>query len=166
MTPPRHLKLLHGNFLGMGPDRDRFVADLVTDARTADDADLTEALSGDWRRRLMAAWLIGVDRREPFRAELTRLLLASELTYAGQGYAFALARLGDADALAAYLDRYLAGRRQYDQPWVLGALSLVDGQRAAGYLVPGGLWDRWNQGRFDPADYRMIFSDAYNLIPD
>lgn len=148
----------------MGPDRDRFVADLVADSRLADDADLAEALTGDWRSRLMAAWLIGVDRRERFRAELTRLLLASELTYAGQGYAFALARLGDADALASYLDRYLAERRHHDQAWVLGALSLVDGQRAAGYLVPGGPWDQWNQGRFDPEVYRMVFSDAYNLI--
>ncbi len=165
MTPPRHLKLLHGNFLELGPDRDKFVADLVTDARLADNGDLTEALTGDWRKRLMAAWLIGVDRRERFRAELTRLLLDSELTYAGQGYAFALARFGDADALASYLDRYLAERRHYDQPWVLGALSLVDGERAAGYLVPGGPWDRWNQGRFEPDVFRTIFADVYRLIP-
>ena len=149
----------------MGADRDRFVADLVADARLADNGDLTEALTGDWRSRLMAAWLIGIDRRERFRAELTRLLLDSELTYAGQGYAFALARFGDADALASYLDRYLTVRRHYDQPWVLGALSVVDGQRADGYLVPGGPWERWNQGRFEPDVFRTIFADAYNLIP-
>lgn len=38
------------------------------------------------------------------------MLLASELVYAGQGYCFALARLGaeqDAEILTAYLDHYL-----------------------------------------------------------
>lgn len=51
-----------------------------------------------------------MSRRERFRERLGELLSGSELTYAGQGYCFALARLGtakDAELLVAYLERWL-----------------------------------------------------------
>jgi hypothetical protein len=145
-------------------DRDQFLADLVADARAADDAYLAEELTGDWRSRLTAAWLIGIDRRAGFRAELARLLLASELTYAGQGYAFALARLGDVDALASYLDHYLTvePRVEYDQRWVLAALSQVDPARASRYLGP---FERWSRGHRDATVEKLVFTDVYALVP-
>jgi hypothetical protein len=158
-----HLKLLNGNFVGM-VDRDQFLARLVADARAADDAYLAEELTGDWRSRLTAAWLIGVDRRAGFRAELARLLLASELTYAGQGYAFALARLDSSADLASYLDRYLVvePRVEYDQRWVFAALSHVDPARASRYL---GLFERWSLGHRDATVEKLVFADVYALVP-
>ncbi|WP_396781510.1 DUF6000 family protein [Microbispora sp. H10830] len=58
------------------------------------DEDLCELLRRDWRPRLTAAWLIGLDRRVRFRQAIGELLLSSEVCYAGQGYCFALANFG------------------------------------------------------------------------
>jgi len=56
------------------------------------DRELATLLDSEWRSRLTASWLIGLDRREQFRAKIGEQLLSSELTYAGQGYCLALAR--------------------------------------------------------------------------
>src|SRR5262249_18538676 len=44
----------------------------------------------EWRGRLTAAWFVGLTGRARFVAKLAELLLASELTYAGQGYCVAM----------------------------------------------------------------------------
>ncbi|MFC7646320.1 DUF6000 family protein [Streptosporangium lutulentum] len=120
-----------------------------------------------WRERLTAAWLIGLDRRIRFRGVLTDLLLESDLVYAGQGYSFALTRFGqseDADVLAAYLERYLSQRDcHYDQDWVLGGLLHLDEvlgmDRAADFLVPGGLWSGSSFSHQDPADCHLRITE-------
>lgn len=118
--------LLHGNFMRMDQAvRTPFLRQLAASARQASDHELAILLDSEWRSRLTASWLIGLGRREQFRGRIGELLLASELTYAGQGYCLALARFAataDAELLAAYLDSYLpqSGKR-YDQPWALGA---------------------------------------------
>lgn len=150
----RYLHLLSGDFTGglmNEPERTAFLNALHHDARSIDDADLEVLLQSEWRSRLTAAWLIAVDRREPFRERLADLLLASELVYSGQGYCLALARLGteqDVAALTAYLDRYLARPDcVYDQDWALGALLYIDQlhgtSHATTYLAPDGVWERW-----------------------
>jgi hypothetical protein len=152
---PRYLDLLHGNFTRLpAQERTRFLQALGHDARHISDTELEAMLSpgelAGWRERLTAAWLVGLDRRSQFRDVLGELLLESELTYAGQGYSFALTRLGqpeDADIFTAYLDRYLPRREcYYDQDWVLGGLLYLDdalgAHRAARFLTPGGLWRR------------------------
>jgi hypothetical protein len=110
----RYLRLLHANFLQEhDPSRDTFASALAEDARQISDADLGTLLEFEWRARLTAAWLIGLDQRTQFRQTLGDLLLESELVYAGQGYCFAFSRFAqpeDADLLTAYLDRYLPGR--------------------------------------------------------
>ncbi|MEW1773844.1 DUF6000 family protein [Streptomyces sp. NPDC086777] len=63
----------------------------------------------EWRSRLTAAWLIGVDRRASFRERLGDFLLAGEVCQSGSAFCFALARLGthaDAEILTARLDHY------------------------------------------------------------
>ena len=152
---PRYLELLHGNFIRLpAQECTQFLQALGHDARHIGDAELESMLRpgelAGWRERLTAAWLIGLDRRSQFRDLLGELLLESELTYAGQGYSFALTRFGqpeDADIFTAYLDRYLPRRDcYYDQQWVLGGLLHVDdalgAHRAARFLTPGGLWSR------------------------
>lgn len=115
-------------------------------------ADEIEALLGyEWRSRLTAAWMLGITRRAEWRGRLADLLLVSELTYAGRGYCFALARFGeneDAEILVSYLRHYLPRlQSRYDQGDALGALLRFDAQlgtdHAEQFVVPGGPWGRW-----------------------
>ncbi|MFC0039441.1 DUF6000 family protein [Actinomadura rayongensis] len=146
----RYLRLLNGNF-ARKPGRAEFVRDLRRDAREISDDELTLLFEPNWRPRLTAAWLIGIGRRSAFRARLGELLLGSEVCFAGQGYCIALALFGtdkDADLLVEYLDRYLRRPEcRYDQYWAMGSLLYLDDKtgrdRAAAFLVPGGLWDQW-----------------------
>ncbi|MDP9847744.1 DUF6000 family protein [Streptosporangium lutulentum] len=168
----RYLDLLHGNFLDLPDWRQAdFLQALGRDARQVTDAELECMLApgefAGWRERLTAAWLIGLDRRIRFRGVLTDLLLESDLVYAGQGYSFALTRFGqseDADVLAAYLERYLSQRDcHYDQDWVLGGLLHLDEvlgmDRAADFLVPGGLWSGSSFSHQDPADCHLRITE-------
>jgi hypothetical protein len=152
-TLAEHRQLLHGNFglMMAPPERATFLRQLVADASATTDDALGSLLDGDWRSRLTAAWLIGVGRRDQFRARVGELLLASQLVFAGQGYCFALARLGtteDAEILMAYLNRYLPQvGLSYDQAWALGALQYLDARLdtyyAADFTWPGGPWEQW-----------------------
>ncbi|MER7859773.1 DUF6000 family protein [Amycolatopsis japonica] len=165
----RYSKLLHGNFDGMmtDPERERFLRDLVEDARTITDDELGELLAADWRPRITAAWLIGVDRRTAWRGRIRELFLESGLVFAGQGYCFALARFGtiaDAEILVSYLDHYLArpGLR-YDQEWALAALHHIDSDLTTAYtsryLRPGGLWESWSaKNSTDLPFHKMYFA--------
>ena len=144
----RYLKLLHGNFLALDEGkRSRFLEQLARSARQISDRELAMLLDSEWRSRLTASWLIGLDRREQFRDRIGELLLASEVYYAGQGYCLALARFAtpaDAGLLAAYLAQLDKG---YDQDWALGALLRIDAalgtDHAARSLTDGGLWQQW-----------------------
>ncbi len=156
----RYMKLLGGNFLLLDEGkRRRFLKHLAKDARQVSDRELATLLESEWRARLTAAWLIGLDRREQFRDELGELLLASELCYAGQGYCFALARFAtpaDASILASYLDTYLPQLdKRYDQDWALGALLHVDAElgtdQTARFLAERGLWQQWRRTEETPA---------------
>jgi hypothetical protein len=152
-TLAEHRMLLHGNFQLMmpPPQRATFLQQLVEDSTTSTDDELAELLDSDWRGRIAAAWLIGVGRRGQFRERVGELLLASQLVFAGQGYCFALARLGateDAEILTAYLRRYLPQLSlSYDQAWALGALQYLDARLdtyyAAEFTWPGGPWEQW-----------------------
>jgi len=157
----RYLKLLHGNFVTMDKaERTPFLRQLSRSARQASDHGLATLLDSEWRSRLTASWLIGLGRREQFRDRIGELLLASELTYAGQGYCVALAcfaTVADAELLAAYLDTYLPQLdKRYDQDWALGALLHVDQQlgtkHAARFLGGDGPWQRWNRTPKTPAE--------------
>ncbi|MYQ45046.1 hypothetical protein GTW40_08240 [Streptomyces sp. SID4985] len=155
VTPGRRYLKLGGSLLRMsGPERAEFARSLGEDAGKISDAGLGVLLGGSWRERKTAAWLIAVAGRTEFRERLGELLLASEGPYAGRAYCVALAGFGtaaDAGLLVAYLDRYL-GRPDlpYDQPAALGALLLLDARlrsdRAARFLTPDGLWERWLDG--------------------
>ncbi|MGW5215278.1 DUF6000 family protein [Streptomyces sp. NPDC004051] len=64
----RYLVLKSGRFLRPEwPHGERFAHHLIDDAATITDAELEALLGYEWRSRLTAAWLIGVDRRERFR---------------------------------------------------------------------------------------------------
>ncbi|MET9348804.1 DUF6000 family protein [Streptomyces termitum] len=148
----RYLLLKSGRFLRPDwPHGERFVHHLIDDAATITDAELEALLGYEWRSRLTAAWLIGVDRRERFRERIGDLLLASEVCFSGSAYCFALARFGthaDAEILTNYLDRYLPRTDlRYDQHAALGALLRLDAHlgthHADRFTEPDGPWDQW-----------------------
>jgi len=101
---PRYLQLLHGNFVALDERKRRsFLGRLARSARQVSDRELAALLENEWRSRLTASWLIGLDTREQFRDRIGELLLDSEAAYAGQGYCLALARFAtpaDASLLA------------------------------------------------------------------
>ncbi|MFI6797410.1 DUF6000 family protein [Streptosporangium canum] len=159
----RYMDLLHGNFLDRPePERSQFTRSLARAAKQITDEELHTLLDSEWRARLTASWLIGLDRRSQFRSRIGELLLASELVYAGQGYCFSLARFEDttdAALLVAYLDRYLPRLNcQYDQHWAIGALLRLDERlgtsHAARFLAPDGLWQHSAMKNQDPAEWQ------------
>ncbi|WP_144123498.1 DUF6000 family protein [Catellatospora sichuanensis] len=131
---------------------------LWADARRIGDDELAAMLRlVDWRPRIAAAWLIGLDRRTRFREALRELLLASELAYAGEGYAFALTRFAeprDAAILVAFLERHLPTGLAYGQGYVLDSLvhldTLLGTNHAARILDPAGPWWRPGLAADDP----------------
>ncbi|MFB7512814.1 DUF6000 family protein [Streptomyces sp. NPDC056144] len=153
---PRYLVLNSGRFLSpRWWHTTRFIRHMIADAAAIDDGELEALLGFEWRSRVTAAWLIGVDRRERFRARIGDLFLASEVCYSGSASCFALARFGthaDTEILTAYLDRYLirCTDLHYDQPAALGALlhldALLGTHHADRFTEPDGLWDEWVKG--------------------
>jgi hypothetical protein len=169
----RYLRLMGINALrGDEPDHDVFMSALAEDARQISDADLAVLLELEWRARITAAWLIGLDRRDRFRQALGELLLVSELVYAGQGYCFALARFGqrdDAGILVAYLDRYLSRKDcEYDQDWAIGALLHLDHKlgtdHAQRFLVPDGAWHQSAFADKDPLSYQRTTDEVCAIV--
>ncbi|MEU8645045.1 DUF6000 family protein [Streptomyces sp. NPDC048674] len=168
----RYLHLLHANFSRVEEqERTPFLQSLRSAAEAITDEELEVLLESDWRSRLTAAWLIGVDRRQHFQDMLGDLLLASQLCFAGQGYCFALARFcteADALYLATYLERYLQQPDcQYDQHWAISALLHIDRQtgteHAGRFLAPGGLWHQWNDAQFKPVPPSPFISELCAL---
>ncbi|MEV5750157.1 DUF6000 family protein [Actinoallomurus sp. NPDC052308] len=145
----RYLKIMGVNALRDGePRRSLLMQSLAEDARQITDDELDCLLTSEWRSRLTAAWLIGLDHRTQFRDRIGSLLHDGALMKAGAGYAFALARFGqdlDAELLARGLERRLSTPEPfYEQHFVTGALLYLDGQlgtdRAAGIL--GRSWQQ------------------------
>lgn len=144
--------------------RRRFLRHLARSARQITDRELTTLLDSEWRSRLTASWLAGLDRREQFRDRLGELLAASELCYAGQGYCLALARFGtqaDASLLATYLDSFLPQLdKRYDQDWALGALlhidAVLDTDHAGRFVTDGGPWHQGRRTEAAPAELRTL----------
>lgn len=121
-------------------------------ARACDD-DVLEALltEADWRPRVVGAWFVALRGASAFETRLGRLLLRSDVCFAGRAYAVALASLATpqaADWLARYLQHYLAlPQLDYDQAEALAALQQLDPPRAATFELA---WTAYLAGRRDP----------------
>jgi hypothetical protein len=160
----RYMRLGHGLDRLKDPTRGWFLRKLARGARRVTDRELHLLLDCEWRARITAAWLIGLDRRTQFRGALRDLLLDSEVVFSGQGYCFALARFAapaDADILCAYLDTYLPQvDKRYDQTWALGALLHIDAlsgtDHAARFLTDGGLWQQWCRTEPPPGEHQAL----------
>lgn len=155
---PIYMRMLHGNFshmlLAQELSEDR-TETMETIRRCVADVEPTivEVLIAqrEWRARLVGAWYAGLRGWRQFIDQLGRLLLDSELCFAGQGYCVALACFSGvecAEHLCSYLDKWLpATNKFFDQHWALPALKWIDKnlhtEFAGKYLTPDGTWDRW-----------------------
>ena len=177
VTPGRRYLKLGGPVTSMdGAKRAVFLRELGEAAAEITPRELGVLLDAGWRERKTAAWLIAVAGRTEFRGRLGELLLASEGPYAGLAYCVALATFGtaaDADLLGAYLDRYLPrADLYYDQAPAIGALLHLDAKlgtdKAALYLIPGGLWQSWidgppGKGNYELDKYRQFIGQLCDL---
>ncbi|MFD6294207.1 DUF6000 family protein [Streptomyces sp. NPDC060235] len=139
-------------------ERTRLLQSLRLAAEAITDEELEVRVDRDWRSRLTAAWLTGLDRRQPFRDVPGDLLLARRLYSSRQGYCFALTRFcseEDALYLKAHVERYLQQPDcQCDQYWATSTLLHIDRQGGTEHvgrlLAPGGLRHQWNDAQFKP----------------
>ena len=135
LVVPFYMEMLHGNILGRTErEQARWLKRFHRTALRIDEATARALLDGfSWREHMVGAWFIGVRRWDHFADRLSSLLLASELTYQGQGLSVGLALLST-DAAAEGLDAYLTEwlpvlDARYDQPWAMAALTVVDEHR-------------------------------------
>ncbi|MFC5105792.1 DUF6000 family protein [Kibdelosporangium philippinense] len=176
MDRSRYVKLLHGNVVGLrGDERAEFTRAIAADAQSITNGQLDMLFDSDWRDQITAAWLAGLSHRTQYRDRIGEKLLASEMTYAGQGFCLALARFSgreDAWRLVAYLSHFLPQSAcRYDQTWAMGALMHLDarlGTREADrFIGEGGLWKRWAAAlparEQDPEHHHMMFSHVYSF---
>lgn len=84
----------------------------------------------DWRPRSAAAYLVALTQRQSFTAQIGRLLLRSDVCYAGSAYCMALAELNSCESiqfLEDYLAYYLTRHDLwFDQGDAMGALAYLD----------------------------------------
>lgn len=153
-----YMRLLHGNFRGrllaeeLSPEREQMISEFRRCLTGVDPEVVTTLIrQPEWRARLTGGWYAGLRGWQQFREELGALLVESRMCFACQGYCAALACYADqpsAEYLRQYLDTWLPQvDKYYDQCWALPALVWIDrrlgSNYAAGYLVPGGLWNKW-----------------------
>ena len=107
---------------------------LLVDVGAATEALVAELLANfNWRPRTVGARLAMLNDMTTFEHQIGRLLLRSDVCYAGQGYCVALASFASDAAvefLEQYLDYYLSQPQLwFDQNAAVGALAWTDGVR-------------------------------------
>jgi len=84
----------------------------------------------DWRPRTAAAYLAALTQRQSFTAQIGRLLVRSDVCYAGSAYCVALAEFNSSESirfLDDYLSYYLTRHDLwFDQGDAIGALAYLD----------------------------------------
>lgn len=87
-------------------------------------------VSFNWRPRIAAAYFAAIEKFTELEEHIGRLLLRSDVCYAGQGYTLALGIFntrGSIDFLKKYLDHYLERKDLwFDQPDAMAALHFTD----------------------------------------
>jgi hypothetical protein len=164
---PFYLKLLHGNFVRPSEADSGFGQAIANAASVISDQQIEQLLiDREWRGRLCAAWFIGLNKRTNFIRSIGELLLASELTYAGEGYCVALGLIANeecAQLLHSYLKIYLPLKtRVYNQDWAIGALTYIEGAPPSEYLEQS----LWREGDYfmDPAKGIRHFGEMVSYL--
>jgi hypothetical protein len=135
---PFYRAFLHANYVQPGfatpAEQSALKVGATIAAREARTEELAELLAlGDWRPRLAAGYLVGIDRRHELLPLLARELAGARFGFAAQGYVFALVRAASPEARTALERHTLVSVEGIDEPErcrTLAALSLVRGQSA------------------------------------
>ncbi len=127
--------------------RDDFQHAYSTVRESVNDSLITQLLTFfDWRPRIVGAYFAAIENADRHCDHIGRLLLRSDVCFAGKGYALALARF-NGDAALSYLCKYLDHYLQqldfcFDQGEVMGALAYLDA--ANGTDIMYRYIDPWN----------------------
>jgi hypothetical protein len=114
-------------------ERPTFKAAAKKAARDAQTDELRRLLElDDWHPRLVAAYLVGIDRRVELTPLVSHALAEARYGFAAQGYVFALFRIGSLEARAV-LETHASreGIDEAERQRTLAALSLMRGDEAA-----------------------------------
>lgn len=154
-------------------ERAEFLRHLGRDARQITDAEIEFLLRDNWRARVVAGWMIGLDRRTQFRERVGKTLIAGDFRYACEAYCIALTMLGtaeDAALLAAYLDQSHLHMPEWldERRWVLGTLHHLDDTLGSDYAAefpePDAPWGHWMVTRYGaPANAKAYISELCAL---
>ena len=116
----------------------------------------------DWRPRTAAAYLAALTGRRTFTSQIGRLLLRSDVCFAGAAYCVALAEFNSTESID-FLDRYLSyyltrGDLLFDQGDAMGALSYLD--RLNGTNLLSKHLDAWSKFIVDKDSWTLASSVA------
>jgi len=106
----------------------------------------------DWRPRLTGAFFIALKRFNFFEDHIGRLLLRSDLCFAGKLYCVALAEFNSPnglDYIKKYLKHYLTRPElDYDQGDAIGAIAYLDVKNGTNFLKSfQPLWDNYAKSK-------------------
>lgn len=101
----------------------------------------------NWRPRKVGSYFAAIENSKDHCEHIGRLLLRSDVCYAGQAHALALARFNTDDSisyLCKYLNHYLQHPElQFDQGAVFGAVVYLDTKN--GTNIAEQFTDQWNK---------------------
>lgn len=140
--------------------------------REVDDGLISQLLAAfDWRPRTAAAFLAAITSRTCFTEQIGRLLLRSDICYAGAAYCVALAEFNTPEAVE-FLDRYLAYYLKqtdlwFDQRSAMAALAYLDRLNQTARLAHH--MDEWNhfiqnKSGWNLSDAIVHFEESMNVM--
>lgn len=143
------------------PDVKPFLADHL---RLVSDDLISQLLANfNWRPRTAAAYLAALSNREAFTTQLGRLLLRSDVCYAGSAYCLALAEFNSSAGigfLEEYLSYYLTRRDLwFDQADAMAAIVYLD--RVNGTDLQPRHMSAWNKFVEDKKNWDLAESVAW-----
>ena len=138
-------------YFGLGkPETKTFVSNVLP---LATDAIIFELLTNfNWRPRTAAAHIVALTQRASFVDQIGKLLLRSDVCYAGRAYCIALAELnlaGCVSYLNEYLEHYLLRHDLwFDQGSAMGAIAYLDQINGTKNVQQHlGAWDSFIQNK-------------------
>lgn len=142
------------------PDVKKFVAGHI---HLVSDEIISQLLANfDWRPRTVAAYLAALTGRGIFTSQIGRLLLRSDVCFAGSAYCVALAEFNSTESID-FLDKYLSYYLTrcdlwFDQGDAMGALSYLDRQNDTDLLSRH--LDAWNKFTAEKDSWNLASSIA------
>lgn len=111
----------------------------------------------NWRSRKVGSYFAAIENSKEHCQHIGRLLLRSDVCYAGQAHALALAKFNTNESisyLCKYLDHYLQHPElKFDQGSVIGAVVYLDNKN--GTEIAEKYANQWNNFAKDNSEWKM-----------